>query len=75
MMLQTEKSELLMLLALAAAAWLLTVAALELMRQSERVETAATRADLAAWQVSEVLQHARRITQEAAEGMIEPLDG
>lgn len=45
----------------------LALIALEVARQAERIESAAGQFDIAAWQVSQVLQEARDITLRAAQ--------
>jgi hypothetical protein len=55
------------LVGLAAAGVLLLAAAGELLVQAERADTATNLAEVAAWQVSQVLEDVRRITREAAE--------
>lgn len=62
----TEQRAVLMLAAAAVAVWLLMAAAVELTRTEARAEQAVTRADIAAWEVSRLLQEARDITQAAA---------
>ena len=53
---------------LAAAAGLLVLAAAaQLAIQADRADTATNLAEVAAWQVSAVLEDVRRITREAAE--------
>jgi len=61
-----EQRAILMLAAAAVAVWLLMAAAVELTRTEARAEQAVTRADVAAWEVSRLLQEARDITQAAA---------
>ena len=56
----------LILLLAAAAALLVLAAAAELARQSDRAEESARLTEAAAWQVSEVLEEARRIAAGAA---------
>lgn len=51
---------------LAAAAVLLLAAAAQLSVQADRADTATNLAEVAAWQVSQVLEDVRRITAEAA---------
>lgn len=46
--------------------YLLAVTMTEVMRQSQRAEVATIRADLAAWQVSQLMEEARDITRAAA---------
>jgi hypothetical protein len=55
---------------LAACGLLILAAAGELMLQAERADTATNLAEVAAWQVSQVLEDVRRITAEAAEKRI-----
>ena len=62
----TEQRAILMLAATAVAVWLLMAAAVELTRTEARAEQAVIRADVAAWEVSRLLQEARDITQAAA---------
>lgn len=62
----TEQRAILMLTAAAVAVYLLMAAAVELTRTEARAEQAVTRADVAAWEVSRLLQEARDITQAAA---------
>lgn len=59
---------LLILAAACAVAYLLAVAAAELLRQQQRAEVSALRADLAAWQVAQLMEEARDITRQAAQG-------
>ena len=61
-----EQRAILMLAAAAVAVWLLMAAAVELTRTEARAEQAVIRADVAAWEVSRLLQEARDITQAAA---------
>lgn len=61
-----EQRTILMLTAAAVAVYLLMAAAVELTRTEARAEQAVTRADVAAWEVSRLLQEARDITQAAA---------
>jgi hypothetical protein len=63
----TEQRTILMLAAAAVAVYLLMAAAVELTRTEARAEQAVTRADVAAWEVSRMLQEARDITQAAAQ--------
>lgn len=62
----TEQRTILMLTAAAVAVYLLMAAAVELTRTEARAEQAVTRADVAAWEVSRLLQEARDITKAAA---------
>ena len=62
----TEQRTILMLTAAVVAVYLLMAAAVELTRTEARAEQAVTRADVAAWEVSRLLQEARDITQAAA---------
>ena len=56
--------------ACAAAAVLLMAAALELAAAGQQAEAAVQRADIAAWEISRLLEEAREITRTAAaEGM------
>jgi hypothetical protein len=50
-----------------AALVMLTMAILQMERQTRRIEVIVTKADLAASQVWDVIEEARRITQQAAE--------
>lgn len=52
---------------LAAAGLLILSAAAQLAVQADRADTATNLAEVAAWQVSQVLEDVRRITREAAE--------
>jgi hypothetical protein len=52
---------------LGVAGLLLLMAAGELLIQAERADTATNLAEVAAWQVSQVLEDVRQITREAAE--------
>lgn len=56
----------LLVLGLGAVALLIIAAAGELAIQAERADTATNLAEVAAWQVSQVLEDVRRITAEAA---------
>lgn len=56
----------LLVLGLASVSLLILVAAGELAIQAERADTATNLAEVAAWQVSQVLEDVRRITAEAA---------
>ncbi len=56
----------LLVLGLAVAGLLIVAAAGELAIQAERADTATNLAEVAAWQVSQVLEDVRRITREAA---------
>ena len=51
---------------LASAALLVLAAAAQLALQAERADTATNAAEVAAWQVSQVLEDVRRITAESA---------
>ena len=51
----------------AVSAGLLWVAADELALQAKRADTATNLAEVAAWQVSDLLREARQITKDAAE--------
>lgn len=62
-----DMSKGLLILALAGAGLLVTLAAGELGRQADRADTATNLAEVAAWQVSQVLEDVRRITADAAE--------
>ena len=57
---------LLIVAGLGLAGLLLVAAAGELAIQAERADTATNLAEVAAWQVSQVLEDVRRITKEAA---------
>jgi len=61
-----EARNVLILAGLGVAGLLLIAAAGELMIQAERADTATNLAEVAAWQVSQVLEDVRRITAEAA---------
>ena len=52
---------------LAAAGVLVLAAAAQLAIQADRADTATNLAEVAAWQVSAVLEDVRKITREAAE--------
>ena len=52
---------------LAAAGLLILAAAAQLAVQADRADSATNLAEVAAWQVSQVLEDVRRITKEAAE--------
>ena len=56
----------LLLLGLGLAGLLIIAAAGELALQAERADSATNLAEVAAWQVSQVLDDVRRITREAA---------
>jgi hypothetical protein len=56
----------LLVLLAAAAAVLVLAASLELARQCDRAEESAHLTEAAAWQVSQVLEEARRIAADAA---------
>jgi uncharacterized protein YcfJ len=56
----------LLLCGLGAAGLLIIAAAAELSIQAERADQATNLAEVAAWQVSQVLEDVRRITREAA---------
>lgn len=47
--------------------YLMAITFAELMKQSQRAEVATIRADLAAWQVSQLMDEAREITLRAAQ--------
>lgn len=64
----TEQKTIWMLAATAVALYLLMSAAIELTRTEARAEQAVTRADVAAWEISRMLQEARDITAAAAAG-------
>ncbi len=55
---------------LAAVALVAWAAAQELSIQAQRADTATNVAEVAAWQVSQVLEDVRRITREAAEARL-----
>jgi hypothetical protein len=57
----------LLMLGCGAAALLVIAAAAELSVQAERADSATNLAEVAAWQVSQVLDEVRRITRESAE--------
>ena len=54
--------------AVAAAIYLLMAAAIELADREHRADAATVRADVAAYEVSRLLQEAREITEQAALG-------
>ena len=54
--------------AVAAAVYLLMAAAIELADRERRADVATIRADVAAYEVSRLLQEAREITEQAALG-------
>lgn len=56
----------LLMLGLGVAGLLIVAAAGELAIQAERADTATNLAEVAAWQVSQVLEDVRRITKQAA---------
>lgn len=56
----------LLVLGLGVAGLLIVAAAGELAIQAERADTATNLAEVAAWQVSQVLEDVRRITKQAA---------
>jgi LPS O-antigen subunit length determinant protein (WzzB/FepE family) len=56
----------LLILGLGAAALLVIAASAELAVQADRADTATNLAEVAAWQVSQVLDEVRRITRESA---------
>jgi hypothetical protein len=62
----TEQKTILMLAAAAVAVYLLMSAAVELTRTEARAEQAVTRADVAAWEISRLMEEARQITAAAA---------
>ena len=62
----TDQRTVVMLAAAAVAVYLLMAAAVELTRTEARAEQAVIRADVAAWEVSRLLQEARDITEHAA---------
>lgn len=63
----TDQRVVWLLAGLAAAAGLLVWAAADMLRiEAERADTATNLAEVAAWQVSQVLEDVRRITAEAA---------
>ena len=61
-----ETRAVLLLAAAAVGVYLLMCAAVEAARTEARAEQAVIRADVAAWEVSRLLQEARDITQAAA---------
>ena len=62
----TEQRTILMLTAAVVAVYLLMAAAVELTRTEARAEQAQAAAEVAAWEVSRLMQEARDITQAAA---------
>ena len=62
-----EMRTLLLIGGLGAAALLVLAAAAQLAVQADRADTATNLAEVAAWQVSAVLEDVRKITREAAE--------
>lgn len=64
---KTEIRGLALLAGLMLGCYLLAVTMSELMKQSQRAEVATIRADLAAWQVGQLMEEARDITRRAAE--------
>ena len=62
----SETRAVLLLAAAAVGIYLLMCAAVEAARAEQRAEQATVRADIAAWQVSQLLQEARDITAQAA---------
>lgn len=64
---KSELRSLILLLALMYGCYLAYAAVTELLRQSQRAEVATIRADLAAWQVSRLMEEAREITIRAAQ--------
>ena len=62
----SETRAVLLLAAAAFGIYLLMCAAVEAARAEQRAEQATFRADIAAWQVSQLLQEARDITAQAA---------
>jgi hypothetical protein len=62
----TEQRAIVLLAAAAVAVWLLMAAVVELTRTEARAEQAVIRADVAAWEVSRLMQEARDITAAAA---------
>jgi uncharacterized protein YcfJ len=65
-MVSDEWRMVLLLCGLGAAGLLIIAAAAELSIQAERADQATNLAEVAAWQVSQVLEDVRRITREAA---------
>lgn len=63
---QVDFRTFLTILAFCAAGYLLLAAALQLLETTRRVEITVSRADLAAYQIAQVLQEARDITAQAA---------
>lgn len=61
-----EMRGLVILAAVMAGCYFLMLAVNELIQQSQRAEVAIIRADLAAWQVSQLMEEARDITLRAA---------
>lgn len=62
----TEQRTIIMLAAAAVAVYLLMSAAVELTRTEALAEQAVARADVAAWEVSRLMEEAREITAAAA---------
>lgn len=62
-----ETRAILVLAAVALGVFVLMASALEAARAEQRAEQATIRADVAAWEVSRLLQEARDITQAAVE--------
>jgi hypothetical protein len=65
-MMSDEWRTLLLMAGLAAAGLLVLSAAAQLAIQADRADTATNVAEVAAWQVSQVLEDVRRITAESA---------
>ena len=64
---QQDVRSLALIAALMAAGYLVLVATIELIKQASEAEVATIRADLAAWQVGQLMEEARNITKQAAE--------
>jgi hypothetical protein len=67
MLKQQDVRSLALIAALLAAGYLVLVATMELIKQASEAEVATLRADLAAWQVGQLMEEARNITKQAAE--------
>ena len=64
---QQDVRSLALIAALMAAGYLVLVATIELIKQASEAEVATIKADLAAWQVGQLMEEARNITRQAAE--------
>jgi hypothetical protein len=67
-----EVRGLVIVVAILYGCYVAVVALEELARQAQRAQVATLRADLAAWQVSQLMEEARDITRAAAERGIAP---